>query len=274
MKAFQFSLILCSIFLMASCSSSEKPGNDEEIKEKLKYNFLWDFSVIDTFKYSYEITSIENEALTRGEKNYSIKTEIIGDLIVDSHGDYEASISVQNGSKTMFSLTDEGDWSPAKPQIISKSEIGKLTQYSKFNNPRLDALWDAYLPLPLEEIKIGEEYSLNTTMPVSIEDNKYVRGQNTLTFIGYETIHNRECAVLKGEIDVSEQDSLEFEGKYIHFMKGTGTYFFDTKDHIFVSAFVEITLDRVIDSGLKDDTKEDLFMHSLLTETFRIELLD
>ena len=34
MKAFQFSLILCSIFLMASCSSSEKPGNDEEIKEK------------------------------------------------------------------------------------------------------------------------------------------------------------------------------------------------------------------------------------------------
>ncbi|MFT6981769.1 MAG: hypothetical protein ACJAUD_000534 [Crocinitomicaceae bacterium] len=47
-----------------------------------------------------------------------------------------------------------------------------------------------------------------------------------------------------------------------------------TADHVFVSAFVEITIDGDVDSGLKDDIKEDLFMHSLITETFRIELLD
>ncbi len=47
-----------------------------------------------------------------------------------------------------------------------------------------------------------------------------------------------------------------------------------SEEDMFVSAFVEITLDRVLDSGLKDDIKEDLFMHSLDTETFRIELLD
>ncbi|MFT6503808.1 MAG: hypothetical protein ACJASQ_003946 [Crocinitomicaceae bacterium] len=272
MKAFQFSIILFSLFLIASCSSPEKPGIEEEVIEKMKYDFLWDFREIETFKYSYEVTSIENEALVRGEEGYSIKTEIIGDMIVDSHGDWTASISIEDGSKTLFSLTDDGKWSPAKPQIISKSQIGKLTQYSKFNDSRLDALWDAYLPLPLEEIEIGQKYKLIMTMPVSLEDNKYIRGQNVLTFMGYETIQNRKCVVLAGKIDVSQQDELEFEGEYSHSLKGTGMYYFDTKDHIYVGADVEITLSRKVDSGPKEDVKEDLFLESQIIETFKIRL--
>lgn len=272
MKAFQFSLIVLGLFLVASCSSSDKPGTDEEVNGKLKYDFLWDFSEIETFTYTYEVISIENEALTRGEEGYSIKTEIIGDLVVDSHGDYEASISIQDGNKTMFSLTDDGEWSPAKPQIISKSEIGKLTQSSRFNDSRLDALWDAYLPLPLEEIKTGEEYRLIMTMPASVEDNKYIRGQNVLTFRGHETIQNRKCVVLTGNINVSQQDELEFEGEYSHSLKGTGTYYFDTKDHIYVGADVEITLSRKVDSGPQEDIKEDLFFESQILETFKIRL--
>lgn len=57
-------------------------------------------------------------------------------------------------------------------------------------------------------------------------------------------------------------------------MKGTRPCFFDTKSSIFVSANVKVTIGRVLDSGTKDDTKEELFMYSLDTETLRIDILD
>ena len=265
-KSFFTSIILILV-LLVSCSGEPKPK-----KTVNDFNFLWNFSESKYLTYSYEMTSIDKETYVRDSAPHTMKTEIIGDMVITSQGNRTGVLSTVNLTKTISNLTDKGEWSYAEPRPLNNSIVGELTQYSQFNNTRLDALWDAYLPLPLEEIKEGESYKLRMSLPEGMENNKYVHGFNTLTFKGYETIQNRKCIVLTGVIEVKDADELEFEGEHIHFITGTGTYYFDPKEHIYVKAEVKITLVRKVDSGIKEDVKKDLFLDRTINEAFKIEL--
>ncbi|MGB1040335.1 MAG: hypothetical protein ACPGVD_05645 [Flavobacteriales bacterium] len=269
MSKYFSALILFSFMLLTSCNVEPKKSSKKTVFD---YNFLWNFSEPKYISYSYEMTSIDTETYVRDSAPHTIKTEIVGDMVITSQGKRTGTLSTVNLTKTIYDFTDKGEWSPAKPQSIGTNIVGELKQYSQFNNTRLDAIWDAYLPLPLEEIKEGESYELSMKLPEGMENNKYVRGFNTLTFKGYETIQNRKCIVLTGNIEVKDSDELEFEGEVTHYMTGNGTYYFDPKEHIYVKAEVETTLVRKVDSGIGEDIKKDLFLDRTINETFKIEL--
>lgn len=261
-------LIAISVVFISLISCKNEPKSNAQQTEFDK-SFLWNFTEIKDSRYSYEMTSIDEETFAKDTESQTIKTEIIGDLVVSSRGDRTAALLISNAEKTIFSHTDKGEWSPANPLALGESFVGELNQNSMFHEDRLDAIWNAYLPLPLDEITEGESYKLTMNLPVGIESFKYVNGFNTLTFKGYKTIQNRKCIVLEGNIDVAEVDDLDFKGKYEHSMKGKGTYYFDAKEHIFVQADVEITVDRQVESA---DEKAGLYINRNITEKFSLLL--
>lgn len=267
-----FSVVAVAVLLNA-CSPGSQSEESEEVKDPLNgYTFLWDFTLPREIKYEYEMTSITSESFGRNDESYMIKKMTTGDFIVKSSGDQKADVSIVNAEEVLFSLSEDGSWSPAKPMPVNRLEIGSLKQYSRFEDPRLDAVWDAFLPLPLEELDVNESYELKMRLPVSMEGGKYVHGKNSLTFAGYETILGTKCIKLKGEIDVSDIDPLEFGGTYEHSLEGEGTYYFSADDHMFVQVNAEIILKRLVDSGEVADAKNDLYMKSEITDAFKITL--
>lgn len=272
-KLISFIALVITFYLFYSCSESSNKSLNKAKEDPLKgYMFLWNFSGIKETKYNYELIKETTETYEKGTAPYSIKESTIGDLIVSSNGNRNATVYVSNVENTFYSLTDENEWSPAAPRSISQLKIGDLKQYSRFEHEGLDVFWDAFLPLPLEEIKKGEQYKLKMKIPVNIEQFKYVRGTNTLTFSEYKTINNKKCVVLKGEIDVSDADKLDFQGVYKNSLKGHGTYIFDPEDHVFVNAEVEITSESYIDNTEVKDQSKKIFMNSTIKQTFKISL--
>lgn len=270
-KIIPYSFLVALLF--TACAADPKTNEDSSESDPLNgYNFLWDFNGNKEFRYDYDMTSVTTESRAKEEEPYTIKEQTVGDFLVKSKGNREASVSIQNVLKTMFSQTEEGDWSPAKPRSSNAMDIGVLKQYSKFENERLDAVWDAFLPLPMEEIKEGETYSLKMKIPVTMENRKYVRGTNQLTFDGYETILGKKCIKLQGTIDVSELDPIEFSGIYEHSLMGTGVYYFSPEDHCFVQADVELKLRLFVDSSEESDPMGQFYVNAEYTDVFKIRM--
>jgi hypothetical protein len=239
-------------------------GNTEEIPRNESENseFIWDFSTKSKLIYSYSQTvngmnkvdqnRPANKSLmnVQGFLNVRIKENNLADLILK---DLEVDLIQYDENGSPRNTTSNK--TPAKV-------IQDMRPNGSFTNQNSTIMFDILFPLPSIDLKIGESNKIAMQMPFNANGSRlFSKGFNELTFTGYERINERECAVLKGIIDISKLEiPEELNGEYKSTTTGFATYYFDLKNHYYVGADIQLLMEVMMDSETENKNDFGMFM--------------
>ena len=263
MKKLIFGLILV---ILASC------GNQNNSSKQVE--FVWDFSEQKTFSYSYDHTIKSKNTMVKNESPKTADIIGTGDLNVRVKEHSLADLSLSNLKMGMITYDDHGKANDTLYNTAPTSVIQDMTPNGTFNTANHNIVFDLIFPLPSKTLKIGETNKIPMQMPFNVNGSSlFVKGFNTLTFAGMEHLDGKECAVLKGDINISNLEiPEELKGTYESSSIGTGTYYFDLENHYFVGADVQMTMKVLVDAETNDSNKFGMFANMESDNTFKIRL--
>lgn len=264
-KLFGIVLLVLGICNSEIIYAQQNPLNDE-------IEFQWDFSSKRNFIYSFSQTV---EGTNKTGKNGVVSNYLLsgnGYLNVRVKENNLADLSLTNLVVEMIVLDENG-----VPEMISSDEmpatvIQDMKPNGKFTYPNADIVYDILFPLPSINSKIGEITKIPMQVPFNASGSILVsKGNNELAFIGYETMEGRECAVLKGKVDVSNLEiPEELKGDYKNALSGLATYYFDLKNRYYVGADIQMLMEIMMDSKTEDEN--DFGMYAEMRSDYVIKI--
>jgi hypothetical protein len=137
-----------------------------------------------------------------------------------------------------------------------------------------EMLFHILMPLPKTNIKKGEIEQIPLKMPFNPHGSVlFSRGFNTLKFVGFESVDGRNCAVLKGFIDISEIDqSDDLVGENVCSTVGSATYYFDLEKQFYVGADIQFTMEVVMDAQNSIPEEMETYMRMKNDNVYKIRL--
>ncbi len=234
-----------------------------------KTEFSWDFSKIQTYIYSFE--QVANVEYTIEKNGTGTRARMI------SKG--HLSISIKENNLADFSLTDiSTDIIKYNKHGLPRDTVTRNTPPTVFQNMKPTSTFDEesanllitkIMPLPTHTIGIGD--TVNIPLQMTFRYSGYVlyaKGANVLTFDRMETIDNRTCAVLTGELNLAINEVPQnMKGSYENTTIGKGTYYFDIENQIYYGADVTISQVNSMDSssGYARSSNEEKYIIRLLS---------
>ncbi|WP_298517484.1 hypothetical protein [uncultured Kordia sp.] len=258
-KKILFGLIVATI---ASC------GNQND-----KTEFTWDFSTQKKYRYSISQMVVSENKMYKDQPASLSNMIGNGNLNIRVKENNLADLSLTNMEVRMIVFDENGK---AK-DTISNTPPTNVTQDMKpngtFVSDNHNFIFDIIFPLPSKELKIGETDKIPLQIPYNANGSRlFIKGFNTLEFVGIESFNGKECAVLKGKIDISNLEiPEELDGTYEGSSIGNGTYYFDIKKQCFVGADVQMTMVVLMDT---ETDKNDMGMYAKMKSDneFKIRL--
>jgi hypothetical protein len=262
MRKTLFGLILV---ILSSC------GNQNSKSEQTE--FTWDFSKQKKYIYSYSQTVMSENKMDKDQP--ANKANIIGNgnLNVRVKENNLADLSLTNLKMDMIMLDENGIAKDTISNSASTSVIQDMKPNGTFGTNNHNIIFDLIFPLPSKNLKIGEKDKIPMQMPFNANGSSLlIKGFNTLEFIGIESFDGKECAVLKGEIDISNLEiPEELDGIYKGSSLGNGTYYFDLKNRSFVGADIQMTMIIMMDTET-DKTDMGMYGNMKSENEFKIRL--
>ncbi|QBA64538.1 hypothetical protein [Muriicola soli] len=259
-------LVLClTLLLLASCGSENKQSESTE--------FVLDFSDQKNYVYSYTLSSLSETQRNGDESPNKVKSETNGDLNIEVKKNNVADLSLNNHKTILTTFDKNGVKNDMVTNTAQTIVIQNLNQKGRFENNPKDMMFELIFALPISELKIGETEKIPMQIPYDIDGSKYfVKGFNEIEYTGKKMIDGMECAVLNGQIDISELDiPEELASSHEITSKGKGTYYYNLKDQYFVSA--EISINMSMSMSLKTDDPENApFTNSQNSNQLKIRL--
>lgn len=247
-----------TVLIFISCGNSSKKS--EQNSTTNQNNFVWDFSEPKKYVYTYWQ---EVDATNNMDKNVPAdKSKIIGNgyLNVRVKENNLADLSLTDLKTDMIVYDESGKAKDTMSNTAPASVIQDMKPNSTFGTNNHNLIFDLIFPLPSKNLKIGEKDKIPMEMPFNANGSRlFIKGFNTLEFIGMQKIEGKEVAVLKGNIDISNLEiPEELNGKYEGSSIGNGTYYFDLENQYFVGADIQMTMTVMMDT--ETDDKDDLGM--------------
>lgn len=258
-------LILTAI----GCNNSQtKSSENSETK------FQWDFSQPKKLVYSFSQETVNKDKSTKDSEFDESYMEAKGDLNLNIKNDGTADLSL-TGVK-LKSVTTDFDGSPrdTTTRDMPPNVIQGMKTDGSFGDSNTDIMFKILFPLPKTNLDKAESDKIPMQMPFNANGSRlFAKGFNTLTFEGIETLEGRECAVLKGDIDISKMDvPEELSGEYDLSTTGTATYYFDLDNQIYVGADIKLVMKAMMDTETDKDDDFGMYMNMINDNTFKIRL--
>ena len=263
-------LLGLSILILASCGN--KNSNSTETTSSNNSQFEWDFSEKKKFVYSFSQTTDGENKMDKdrpADKSYMTGN---GYLNIRAKENYLADLSLTDIEMKMVNFNSDGTPRDTTTQKAPAYVVQDMKPDGSFKVKNVNILFNMILPLPSNNLEKGESEEIALQVPFNF-NGSYLnsKGQNTLTFIGFENIDNRNCAVLTGVIDISRLDiPEEIEGEYKSSTTGKGTYYFDLENGFYVGADVEVNKYIMMDS--ETDKEDDFGMYAEMKSTDIIKI--
>lgn len=220
-------------------------------------------------EYIYSMSQTTHILNKNQEKKETFKSNISGKgkLIIKSKANNLADLSFENFTiKIINNNTKDTLYKTQENSTIKnfKSDGTFLPENKQYNFGSLKIL-----PLPTKKLSVGESNEIPHSLPLKINDTIInSTGKLKLLFSGYENLNGSECAILKGEIDISKLELPEnISGKYKLSEFGNGKYYFDLKEKCFVKATVEYKTEELVDN-------KETYENTLVSNRFEINLLE
>ena len=264
-------LLILSAIILVSCGAL--PSSEDASSHSV---FEWDFSKQRKLIYSIsQTTTSENVIGAKGLPETKSSISMLGKLNVRVKENNHADISLTDMSTHITSYNAKGEVQHEMDQEVPAVVVQDMGSDGSFSDPTSEMLFHIMFPLPKQNLEEGDSEKVATQMPFNANGSRlYVKGTNTLTFKGYEEVLERNCAVLESEIDVSDLEiPEELVGDYQCTMKGTGTYYFDLEDQIYVGADVEVAIFMKMESTLAmGDEPQTMFMKMNSSNVYKVRL--
>lgn len=266
-------ILLVSALALVSCgdnrSHSTRSGDTTESK------FVWDFSKERTFIYSFsqEVQNENNMGRTETveQKTYMTAT---GHLHVRVKDNNLADLSFIDIKTKMVSYEDDGTPGDTIAHDSPLNIVQDMKPDGSFDDSNSEIMFGLLFPLPNIQAKEGESGHIPMKLPFNANGSRlFAKGQNTLTFTGFEEVEGITCAVLEGEIDVSDLDvPEELTGEYESSMIGEATYYFDLKNGYYVGADIHMQMAALMDSEIEGEENFGRYMEIKSDNIYTIRL--
>lgn len=265
-------LLGLSILIFASCGNGSTKSN--LIGNSSESQFQWDFSKQRKFIYSY--SQIVNGESTMDKEGTALKTYVegVGHLNIRVKENNLADLSLTDIDMKMVTFKDEESPRDTMTQKVPNSVVQDMKPDGSFGVSTTDILFDVLFPLPTTNLGKGDSEEIPMQMPFNAYGSElHSKGQNTLTFTGYEEIEGRNCAVLKGVIDISKLDiPEELKGEFECSTTGYATYYFDLEDGCYVGADIQMVMVAMIDYETENEMAFGMFMKMKSDNVYKIRL--
>ncbi|WP_070138499.1 hypothetical protein [Crocinitomix algicola] len=265
-------LLGLSILILASCGSDNSKSTKTENSNETQ--FQWDFSKQRKFIYSFSQTV--NGENKMGKDRPAEKTYMtgIGHLNVRVKENNLADLSLTGIEMQIIIFNEDGTPRDTMTQKAPANVVQDMKPDGSFSDGNADILFDMLFPLPNKDLEKGDSDEIPMKMPFNVNGSRlYSKGQNTLTFKGFKEIEGRNCAVLKGIINVSKLDvPEELKGDYECSSTGNATYYFDLENGYYVGADIQMVMDVMVDSETENEEDFGMFMKMKSDNVFKIRL--
>ena len=265
-------LLGLSILIFASCGNGSSKSNKTENPSESQ--FQWDFSKQRKFIYSFSQTVNGENKMDKdrpAEKTYMTG---VGHLNVRVKENNLADLSLTDIEMKMIMFNEDGTPRDTMTQKAPTNVVQDMKPDGSFGDSNTDILFDMLFPLPNKNLKKGDSDEIPMQMPFNANGSRlYSKGQNTLTFTGYEEIEDRNCAVLIGVIDISNLDiPEELEGDYECSTTGNATYYFDLENGFYVGADIKMVMDVTMDTETGNEDDFGMYMKMKSDNVYKIRL--
>lgn len=265
-------LLGLSILILASCGSDNSKSTKTENSNETQ--FQWDFSKQRKFIYSFSQTVNGENKMDKdrpAEKTYMTG---IGHLNVRVKENNLADLSLTGIEMQIIIFNEDGTPRDTMTQKAPVNVVQDMKPDGSFSDSNVDILFDMLFPLPNKDLEKGDSDEIPMKMPFNVNGSRlYSKGQNTLTFKGFKEIEGRNCAVLKGIINVSKLDvPEELKGDYECSSTGNATYYFDLENGYYVGADIQMVMDVMMDSETENEEGFGMFMKMKSDNVFKIRL--
>jgi hypothetical protein len=233
-----------SLFIF-SCKASphqKKELTNEPAVVKIKKNtgkFTWNLVNYDTLVYSFIELSDRN--LIDNESFFKKTNEVIGEVYINLNSKGDFIIHGKNLENHVLMQDSLGQITKVRDINYTNYNRGTFDKYGHYSKKINHPYFSFIFPLPKYDMEVGdiEEHEYTTTIAnvIGLES----KGIYTLEFLKIEKRNNRDCAVLKMNMNPTKGNNdsghdLNLTSKY----SGEGTYYFDLENHIFIESYFNI----------------------------------
>lgn len=265
-------LLGLSILIFASCGNANTKSTETE--KSSQSQFQWDFSKQRKFIYSFSQTVNGENKMDKERPAQKTYMTGVGHLNVRVKENNLADISLTDIEMEMIIFNEDGTPRDTMTQKAPTNVVQDMKPNGSFGDSNTDILFDMLFPLPNKNLEKGDSDEIPMQMPFNANGTRlFAKGQNTLTFAGYEEIEGRNCAVLKGVIDISKLDiPKELKGEYECSTTGNATYYFDLENGFYVGADIQMVMDVMMDSETENEDDFGMFMKMKSDNVYKIRL--
>lgn len=201
--------------------------------------FRIDLTSNKTYVYDFQ----QNVTVHNRMVGMSARTSALADLVLMPVSDSMAELSLTNLELVTRRYGTDGrisDSTNLKPNPITLRYLNSLGQIT---DSTVENTYRFLMPLPNGPLFEGESSTIEHTMPLTYGKNALeLKGTNTLTFNGFDTLLGRHCVVINGLIDITQPNFNDSTGSYFGFTKGKATYYFDSSKGLFIGADLKLTM--------------------------------
>jgi len=265
-------LLGLSILILASCGSENSKSTKTENSNESQ--FQWDFSKQRKFIYSFSQTVNGENKMDKDRSAEKTHMTGIGHLNVRVKENNLADLSLTDIEMNMIMFNEDGTPRDTMTQKAPANVVQDMKPDGSFGDSNTDVLFDILFPLPDKDLEKGDSDEIPMQMPFNANGSRlYSKGQNTLTFTEFKEIEGRNCAVLKGVIDISKLVvPEELNGEYECSTTGNATYYFDLENGCYVGADIQMVMNIMMDSETEDEDDFGMFMKMKSDNVYKIRL--
>lgn len=241
-------------------------------------SFEWDFANEKTYVYSYSQNVTTLTTRSKGSENAERSDiEAKGQLHVRVKEENMADVSMQGVSMNMVNYDSTDTPTDTFTTELPVSVQPSLKANGTFANAsESNIALSIVFPLPGTALKEGESFDYPMSIPFNANgSNLEITGQNRLTFAGYTTFEGKNCAQLKGDIDISSLEiPQEITGKYESSTQGEAVYYFDTENGYLQGTDIELTMKLLMDASSDENKGRSLYSDNLTTISQSIRFIE
>lgn len=223
--------------VLTSCYSDNSLELSPE--DRVAKDFKWNFNEDRSLRYQFTSESENNiyDGLT--ERNNTFHQKLCGILLIEPNRDGTADFYTVDNEVLLYD--EDGSVSDTMNMKISNREKGRNPDYGS-GEVLMSTIYDIIFPLPQGSLSIGEETEYEVKRALNVHGNSgFVHGTYKLTFDRFEEMLGVKCAVLEGELDISELSMSKVSEDYLeNSFLAVGTFYFDLVNQNYVAADVEI----------------------------------
>lgn len=257
-----------SILIFASCGN----GNTKSTENENSSQFQWDFSKQRKFIYSFSQTVNGEKKMDKASPADKTHMTGFGKLNVRVKEGNLADLSLSDIEIKMIMFNKDGTPRDTMTQKAPGTVVQDMKPNGSFGNSNTDILFKILFPLPNKPLEKGDSDEIPMQMPFNANGSQlFAKGQTTLTFVGFEKVGGRNCAVLKGVIDISRLDvPKELKRDYKCSTIGNATYYFDLENGCYVGADIKMVMNLMMDTGTENDF--GMYVKMMSDNVFKIRL--